>query len=223
MLSCRKARYAGSTDEHAAAGRRQRANRAARPKRSSPPPSAPFSPAASARSRWMRSRARPASRRRRSMPISPARRSFRRGRRACQRAPVWWVLGRGARPARYRGLADHDRAPLPRPRAVARGDRAQSHHRRRGHPLSGARRRFSGRPGRSAQRAQIEAFLRRAAEAGSLAIPDPRLAAEQFVALARGEIHLRSLLRLEDPGDPAALDAAAANSVATFLRAFQPG
>ena len=72
-------------------------------------------------------------------------------------------------------------------------------------------------------RAQIEAFLRRAAEAGSLAIPDPRMAAEQFAALARGEIHLRSLMRLEDPADPAALDAAAASAVATFLRAFQDG
>jgi TetR/AcrR family transcriptional repressor of mexJK operon len=68
-------------------------------------------------------------------------------------------------------------------------------------------------------RVQIEAFLRRAAEAGSLAIPDARLAAEQFVALARGEIHLRSLLRLEAPGDPAALQAAA-SAVAMFLRAF---
>ena len=70
-------------------------------------------------------------------------------------------------------------------------------------------------------RAQIEAFLCRADQAGSLAIPDARLAAEQFAALARGEIHLRSLLRLEDPGDPAALDTAAASAVATFLRAFQ--
>jgi TetR/AcrR family transcriptional regulator, mexJK operon transcriptional repressor len=69
-------------------------------------------------------------------------------------------------------------------------------------------------------RAQIEAFLRRAVQAGSLAIPDPRPAAEQFAALARGEIHLRSLLRLENPGDPAALEAAAASAVATFLRAF---
>lgn len=73
------------------------------------------------------------------------------------------------------------------------------------------------------QRAQIEAFLRRAAAAGSLTISDARLAAEQFAALARGEIHLRSLLRLEDPGDPAALGAAAASAVATFLRAFQRG
>ena len=71
-------------------------------------------------------------------------------------------------------------------------------------------------------RAQIETFLRRAVQAGSLAIPDPRLAAEQFAALARGELHLRSLLRLEDPGDPTALDAAASSAVATFLRAFRP-
>ena len=70
-------------------------------------------------------------------------------------------------------------------------------------------------------RMQIEAFLRRAAAAGSLAVADPRLAAEQLIALARGEIHLRSLLRLEDPGDPAALRAAATRAVATFLRAFR--
>jgi TetR/AcrR family transcriptional repressor of mexJK operon len=71
-------------------------------------------------------------------------------------------------------------------------------------------------------RAQIEGFLRRAAAAGSLAIANPRLAAEQFIALARGEIHLRSLLRLEDPGDPAGLREAAQHTVATFLRAFAP-
>ena len=71
-------------------------------------------------------------------------------------------------------------------------------------------------------RGQIEGFLRRAAAAGSLAIANPRLAAEQFIALARGEIHLRSLLRLEDPGDPAALQEAAERAVATFLRAFSP-
>lgn len=69
-------------------------------------------------------------------------------------------------------------------------------------------------------RVQIELFLRRATDAGSLVLPDARLAAEQFIALARGEIHLRSLLRLEDPNDPAALEAAAVGAVATFLRAF---
>ena len=71
-------------------------------------------------------------------------------------------------------------------------------------------------------RAQIEVFLRRAAASGSLAIQDARLAAEQFAALARGEIHYRSLSRSEGPADPAALGAAAASTVATFLRAFQP-
>jgi TetR/AcrR family transcriptional regulator, mexJK operon transcriptional repressor len=69
-------------------------------------------------------------------------------------------------------------------------------------------------------RVQIEAFLRRAAAAGSLALADARLAAEQFVALARGEIHLRSLLRLENPGDPAAIAAAVTSTVGLFLRAF---
>ena len=71
-------------------------------------------------------------------------------------------------------------------------------------------------------RVQIEAFFRRAVATGSLAIPDPRLAAEQFVALARGEIHLRSLLRLEAEGDEPGLAAAAGSAVATFLRAFRP-
>lgn len=71
-------------------------------------------------------------------------------------------------------------------------------------------------------RVQIEAFFRRAVATGSLAIPDPRLAAEQFVALARGEIHLRSLLRLEAEGDEPGLAAAAESAVATFLRAFRP-
>jgi TetR/AcrR family transcriptional regulator, mexJK operon transcriptional repressor len=71
-------------------------------------------------------------------------------------------------------------------------------------------------------RAQIEGFLQRAAAAGSLSIANPRLAAEQFVALARGEIHLRSLLRLDDPGDPARLREAAEHTVVTFLRAFSP-
>jgi TetR/AcrR family transcriptional regulator, mexJK operon transcriptional repressor len=72
-------------------------------------------------------------------------------------------------------------------------------------------------------RAEIEGFLRRAGDAGSLSIPDARLAAEQFVSLVRGEIHLRRLLRLGADGDPASLGAAADGAVATFLRAFRPG
>ncbi|MGH7095386.1 MAG: TetR/AcrR family transcriptional regulator [Stellaceae bacterium] len=71
-------------------------------------------------------------------------------------------------------------------------------------------------------RVQIETFMRRAAAAGTLAITDPREAAEQFASLARGEIHLRHLLRLE-PVHAAASADAAASAVATFLRAFGCG
>jgi TetR/AcrR family transcriptional repressor of mexJK operon len=76
-------------------------------------------------------------------------------------------------------------------------------------------------PARS--RAQIEAFLHRATAAGTLAVPDPRQAAEQFVALARGEIHLRQLLRPEGEVGAKAIDAAAAAAVTVFLRAFGKG
>jgi TetR/AcrR family transcriptional repressor of mexJK operon len=70
-------------------------------------------------------------------------------------------------------------------------------------------------------RAQIETFLSRADAVKTLAVPDPRLAAEQLVALARGEIHLRSLLRLSDPANERALSEATISTVATFLRAFR--
>ena len=69
-------------------------------------------------------------------------------------------------------------------------------------------------------RQQIEGFLRRAVEAGSLKIEDVRLAAEQFSSLVRGEVHLRHLFGLDAPRNSAVLRAAATNAVATFLRAF---
>jgi TetR/AcrR family transcriptional regulator, mexJK operon transcriptional repressor len=71
-------------------------------------------------------------------------------------------------------------------------------------------------------RAQIEAFLRRATAAGTLAVAEPRRAAEQFAALARGEIHLRQMLRPEGEVGPKAIAAAAASSVQVFLKAFGP-
>jgi TetR/AcrR family transcriptional regulator, mexJK operon transcriptional repressor len=74
--------------------------------------------------------------------------------------------------------------------------------------------------GPARNRAQIEGFLRRAADAGSLAIEDVGLATEQFSSLVRGEIHLRRLFDVENPDDPADLAGAARNAVATFLRAF---
>jgi AcrR family transcriptional regulator len=70
-------------------------------------------------------------------------------------------------------------------------------------------------------RTRIEEFLGRAVAAGSLTIGDARLAAEQFVSLVRGEIHLRRLLRLGAESDAAGLAAAADRAVETFLRAFR--
>jgi len=76
------------------------------------------------------------------------------------------------------------------------------------------------RAGPERTRIQIEAFLRRAVAAGTLVIADTRVAAEQFIALLRGDIHQRQLLRLDDGVDAQELAAAAAAAVATFLKAF---
>ena len=76
------------------------------------------------------------------------------------------------------------------------------------------------RAGPERTRNQVEAFLCRAAELGTLDVTDARLAAEQFIALLRGDIHLRQLLRLDVAVAPAELSAAAKNAVAIFLRAF---
>ena len=68
---------------------------------------------------------------------------------------------------------------------------------------------------------QIESFLRRALDAGSLEIAQPRIAAEQFVGLIRGENHLLHLLRLGPEGDSSDIDDAVRVGVETFIRAFR--
>jgi TetR/AcrR family transcriptional repressor of mexJK operon len=68
-------------------------------------------------------------------------------------------------------------------------------------------------------RVQVEGYLRRAADAKALQLPDARLAAGQFAALVRGELHFRALLGL-GLVDEAALVAAAESAVATFIKAF---
>ncbi|HEY1258640.1 MAG TPA: TetR/AcrR family transcriptional regulator [Stellaceae bacterium] len=68
--------------------------------------------------------------------------------------------------------------------------------------------------------AQIEAFLRGAAAAGSLDLVDTRLAAEQFVGLVRGETQLRHLLRLDARTDQPSLRAVIDGAVDAFIRAF---
>jgi TetR/AcrR family transcriptional regulator, mexJK operon transcriptional repressor len=67
---------------------------------------------------------------------------------------------------------------------------------------------------------QIEAFLESAAAVGSVSMPQPRLAAEQFVGLVRGEIQLRQLLRLEPAAGPREIDTAVQGAVETFVRAY---
>jgi len=72
------------------------------------------------------------------------------------------------------------------------------------------------------QRAQIEAFLESAVALDKLSIPDPRLAAEQFLSLVRGEIQLRKLLRLEPEAGKREIHAVITGAVDTFIRAFEP-
>ena len=77
------------------------------------------------------------------------------------------------------------------------------------------------RAGPERQRLQIEAFLKSAIASGTLLLTDTRLAAEQFVALVRGDIQLRHLLRLDADADRRGIDAAVQSAVATYLRAFE--
>jgi TetR/AcrR family transcriptional regulator, mexJK operon transcriptional repressor len=77
------------------------------------------------------------------------------------------------------------------------------------------------RAGPERERVQIEGFLRNAAAAGTLTLPDPRLAAEQFVSLVRADVQLRQLLHLEaEPGD-CGIEIVVESAVDTFIRAFQ--
>jgi TetR/AcrR family transcriptional regulator, mexJK operon transcriptional repressor len=76
------------------------------------------------------------------------------------------------------------------------------------------------RAGPERQRVQIEAFLQSAASSGALALPDARLAAEQFVGLVRADIQLRQLLRLEPELGGREIRTAVEGAVDTFIRAF---
>jgi TetR/AcrR family transcriptional repressor of mexJK operon len=76
------------------------------------------------------------------------------------------------------------------------------------------------RAGPERQRVQIEAFLKSAVAAGTLALDDTRLAAEQFVSLVRGDVQLHYLLRLEADADRRSINVAVDGAVATFLQAF---
>jgi TetR/AcrR family transcriptional regulator, mexJK operon transcriptional repressor len=77
------------------------------------------------------------------------------------------------------------------------------------------------RAGPERERVQIEAFLRTAAAASALSLPDARLAAEQFVSLVRADVQLRQLLRLEAEPGGGEIEVVVEGAVDTFIRAFQ--
>ncbi|GEK67900.1 TetR/AcrR family transcriptional regulator [Paracoccus denitrificans] len=68
---------------------------------------------------------------------------------------------------------------------------------------------------------QVDALLQRYCDQGVFAIPAPRMAAEQFLAMVRGNEHMRALLDLPPGRDEQALDIYLASCVDLFMRAFR--
>jgi AcrR family transcriptional regulator len=68
---------------------------------------------------------------------------------------------------------------------------------------------------------RLAGYLRDAAARGVLAVPDPRLAAEQFFGMINGADQLRRLLAIDDPAAPE-IDAIVVSAVERFLRAYAP-
>jgi len=64
-------------------------------------------------------------------------------------------------------------------------------------------------------------YLRNATARGALAVPDPRMAAEQFFGMIHGADYLRRLLGIDDPAAPDA-DTIVESAVAVFLKAYAP-
>ncbi|MCF4166183.1 TetR/AcrR family transcriptional regulator [Zavarzinia compransoris] len=70
--------------------------------------------------------------------------------------------------------------------------------------------------------AALTAYLERAKARGALDIDDPRIAAELFFGMIRGDLHIRRLLGLADSPDAADVARLADAAVASFLRAHLP-
>jgi AcrR family transcriptional regulator len=68
---------------------------------------------------------------------------------------------------------------------------------------------------------RLAGYLRTAAARGVLAVPDARLAAEQFFGMTHGADYLRRLLAINDPAAPE-IDAIVESAVERFLRAYAP-
>jgi len=79
---------------------------------------------------------------------------------------------------------------------------------------------FSAGPRAALQ--EMESFLRAANTEGSLDVPAPARAAEQFFSLLKGVRHMQVLVGLGPPPSAAERDAHVAEIVAMFLRAYAP-
>lgn len=71
-------------------------------------------------------------------------------------------------------------------------------------------------------KAKVVAFLRAEMDSGRLDIPDPEMAAWQFLSMVKGEAHMRALLHL-DPREPSYTEAYLADCVDLFLAARSRG
>ena len=79
---------------------------------------------------------------------------------------------------------------------------------------------FSAGPRAALQ--EMESFLRAANADGSVDVPAPARAAEQFFSLLKGVRHMQVLVGLAPPPSAAERDAHVAEIVAMFLRAYAP-
>jgi len=68
---------------------------------------------------------------------------------------------------------------------------------------------------------RLTSYLGRAGERGLLRIAEPRVAAEQFAGMLKGDLHLRHLLGLAEAPKAAELDAVVDKAVGAFLRAYR--
>ncbi|HEY3695851.1 TetR/AcrR family transcriptional regulator [Phenylobacterium sp.] len=68
----------------------------------------------------------------------------------------------------------------------------------------------------------VESYLARAHRRGELHVASPAIAAEHFIGMIRGDLHLRCLLGVSKPPSTAQLKRFVAATVAAFLAAYRP-
>lgn len=79
---------------------------------------------------------------------------------------------------------------------------------------------FESGPRRVLER--VEGFIRVAADKGQLGVADPHRAAEHFLGLLKGELHMKMVLGLTEEVSPQEFDATVDAAVSAFLQAYAP-